>query len=65
MLEIPMIEQFARMRKLEIAHEISRSPTMGKRIMRTKIRKRNAVDLNIRVSLQPRLSFSIWVGRGA
>lgn len=65
MLEIPMIEQFARMRKLEIAHEISRSPTMEKRIMRTKIRKRNSVDLNIRVSLQPRLSFSIWVGRGA
>jgi len=65
MLQTPMIERSARMRRLEIANEISRAYFMEKYITRAEIRKRDALDLNIRVSLQPRLSFSIWVGREA
>lgn len=65
MLQPMMIERSARMRSLEIEHEISRAYFMEKYITRAEIRKRDALDLNIRVSLQPRLSFSIWVGREA
>jgi len=64
MLQTPKIEQIARMRRFEIVKEISKSPFMEKRITRAEIRKREALDLNIRVSLLPRFSFSIWMGRG-
>jgi len=64
MLQIPMIERTARLRRLEIAQEISEFRFLERYISRVELPKRDRLDLNIRVSLHPRVSFSIWVGRG-
>ena len=65
MLQIPMIDGAARLRMLEISQEICESCLLGRHISRARLQKRDQLDLNIRVSLQPRLSFSIWAGKGA
>ena len=65
MLQIPMIEQLARLRRFEIAQEICTTSFPRKYSVRAKLQRREKLDLNIRISLQPRLSFSIWVGRRA
>jgi hypothetical protein len=65
MLQNPIIEQTARLRRYEIAHEFSKLRFSKKAERQGELERREAMDLNIRVSLQPRLSFSIWVGRGA
>ena len=61
MLQIPMIDRTARLRRLEIAQEICASRFMGSYISRARLQKRDQLDLNIRVSLRPGyLSRSGW-----
>jgi len=64
MLHSPKIELTARLRRVEIGHEVYKAPLLEPWMIRARFKQRTPVDLNIRVSLQPRLSFSIWVGRG-
>jgi hypothetical protein len=64
MLHSPTIELTARLRRVEIGHEVNKAPMLEPWMTRAPLQQRTPVDLNIRVSLQPRLSFSIWVGRG-
>jgi len=59
MLQIPMIDRNARMRRVEIDQEIRESNFLGRYRARGRLQKRDQLDLDIRVSLQPRLSFSI------
>lgn len=65
MLNCPMVERSARLRRHEIAQDFAKKFIWEGLLNRIKLGKHEVLDLNIRVSLQPRVSFSIWVGRGA
>lgn len=65
MFEGPMIEMMARVRRQEIAQEIFGLCTVKNRLSQKLSGKKAHLDLNIRLVLQPRLSLSVWLGRGA
>jgi hypothetical protein len=65
MLQSPKIGRLARLRRFEIAQELSRYPSIGNSFSNIELPSPDPLNLNICVSLQPRFSLSIWIGRGA
>jgi hypothetical protein len=64
MLELSTIDRLARLRREEIDRELLEL-SMKRRDIKGAIRSDDTrLDLNIRLVLQPRLSLSIWFGRG-
>jgi hypothetical protein len=64
MLQLSSIEHMAGVREFETQREISRLCTLRKRHSDSGRSKRSHLELNLRVVLQPRFSFSFWVGKG-
>jgi hypothetical protein len=64
MFEMPMIDQIARLRKDEIYREVAGLNEKRTVHFRPLCASKSHLDFNIRLVLQPRLSLSIWVGRG-
>jgi hypothetical protein len=65
MFEGPKIEWMAQLRRREIAQEVFGLSTMKRGLTCSLSEKTAHLDLNIRLVLQPRVSLSIWLGRGA
>ena len=64
MLDMLTIDRMARLRREEITRKVMEL-TMDRGITSQVLdSKQSHLDLNIRLVLQPRLSLSIWLGRG-
>jgi hypothetical protein len=64
MLEMLTIDQMARLRREEINREVLELYGKRRGHFQPICVSKAHLDLNIRLVLQPRLSLSIWVGRG-
>jgi len=64
MLSLTMIDRLARLRRAELNREVSSYYMIQRGLSQVHGPNEGHLDLNIRLVLQPRLSFSIWLGRG-
>jgi len=65
MYQLEMIDKIARLRRKEIDWEVFKSYKIQKSVLRNVSYKLAHLDLTVRLVLRPRLSLSIWLGRGA
>jgi hypothetical protein len=65
MQEMLTIDQMAQMGRDEICREVRELNERPRGYLRRLCSRKAQLDLNILLVLQPRLSLSIWVGRGA
>ena len=65
MLTLTAIDRIARLRRAELDRDVSSTYRMRSSLSQVHCPDEEHLDLNIRLVLQPRLSLSIWFGRGA
>ena len=64
MLSLTMIDRMARLRRAELNREVSSYYRIQRGLSQVHGSNEGHLDLNVRLVLQPRLSLSIWLGRG-
>lgn len=64
MFEMQTIDRMARLRREEINREVMQLSMKRGAISRELDSNKPHLDLNIQLVLQPRLSLSIWLGKG-